>query len=196
MARGITDVVEVVVLAARAHALLRRRGPWNGARLLACEHVLELHHAGVGEHQGRVVARHERRGGDDLVAVLLEVVEEGGADFADGCHRCRSFQKRVLPGVPPQLGRPGRLGHGFRSRVECRAVVAVPPGRVQKSPRRSRVGSLGPAAGAAHSIAARGADGVQQRRAGLEPGDFGQDRGRERLRITIGRVVRCHGHVR
>ena len=32
------------------------------------EDVLELHHAGVGEHQRRVVARHQRRGGHDAGA--------------------------------------------------------------------------------------------------------------------------------
>ena len=51
VARGVADVVEVVVLAAGAHALLRGRGGVVGARLLAGEHVLELHHAGVGEHR-------------------------------------------------------------------------------------------------------------------------------------------------
>ncbi len=50
VARGIADIVEVVVLAAGAHAFLRgdRRG--IGTRLKAREDVLELHHAGIGEH--------------------------------------------------------------------------------------------------------------------------------------------------
>ena len=51
VAGGIADIVEVVVLAARAHAFLRR-GRAQGFRLLgAGEHVLERHHAGIGEHQ-------------------------------------------------------------------------------------------------------------------------------------------------
>ena len=86
VARGVADVVEVVVLAAGAHALLRGRRAHVGARLLAGEHVLELHHAGVGEHQRRVVARHERRRRHDLVAVLLEEVEERSADVVDAGH--------------------------------------------------------------------------------------------------------------
>ena len=55
------DVVEVVVLAAGADALLRvgrprvrRASPCRGRRL-------ELVHAGVGEQQRRVVVRHDRR---------------------------------------------------------------------------------------------------------------------------------------
>jgi hypothetical protein len=70
MAGGVADIVEVVVLAAGAHAFLRGRGARIGPLLLAGEDVLELHHAGIGEHQRRVVARHERARRDDLVAVL------------------------------------------------------------------------------------------------------------------------------
>ncbi len=87
VARGVADIVEVVVLAAGAHALLRDCRAHVGARLLAGEHVLELHHAGVGEHQRRVVARHERGRRHHLVAVLLEEVEKRAADVVDGGHR-------------------------------------------------------------------------------------------------------------
>ncbi len=58
MARGVADIVEVVVLAAGAHAFLRRGGALIGPLLDAGEDVLELHHAGIGEHQasGRCAA--------------------------------------------------------------------------------------------------------------------------------------------
>ena len=65
------------MLAADAHALLRRRRARVVALLAAEEHVLELVHPGVGEEQRRVVAGHERRAGHDAVAVLLEVLQEG-----------------------------------------------------------------------------------------------------------------------
>src|SRR3546814_10551217 len=71
---------------ARAHAFLRRRRPAVGPLLGAGEDVLELHHAGVGEHQGRIVARHQRRGRHHGMAVPGEVVEEGAADVVDGLH--------------------------------------------------------------------------------------------------------------
>ncbi len=77
MPRGVADVVEIVVLAARAHALLRGGGAGVAALLLAGENVLELHHAGAGEHQRRIVARHERRRRHDLMAVPGEEVEKG-----------------------------------------------------------------------------------------------------------------------
>ena len=57
VARGVADVLQVVVLAARAHAALRGRGARVGALLLAEEHVLELHHARIDEQQRRVVRR-------------------------------------------------------------------------------------------------------------------------------------------
>ena len=84
--RGVADVVQVVVLAPGAHALLRaggaRRRRAGGAR----EIVLERHHAGVDEEQRRIVLRHQRRRVDLLVSVLLEEVEEGRADVVQGGH--------------------------------------------------------------------------------------------------------------
>ena len=60
MPRGVADLLEVVVLAARSHALLhRRRPPAAGRLLLAEEDFFELHHARVGEHQRRVVSGHD-----------------------------------------------------------------------------------------------------------------------------------------
>ena len=84
--RGVADVVEVVVLAAGADAFLRRGGADVGALFLAGEDVLELHHAGIGEHQRGVVARHERRAFHHGMAVAGEVVEEGGADVVAAGH--------------------------------------------------------------------------------------------------------------
>ena len=105
--RGVADIVEVVVLAAGAHAFLRRGGTHVGALLLAGEHVLELHHAGVGEHQRGIVARHQRRALDHPVSVAGEVVEKGGADVVAAGHgtlarfqgRCR-LQEVAQPPCP------------------------------------------------------------------------------------------------
>src|SRR5919106_2584048 len=55
VARGIADVLEVVVLAAGAQASLRGGRAAVGTLLLAEEHVLELHHARVDEEERRVV---------------------------------------------------------------------------------------------------------------------------------------------
>jgi hypothetical protein len=82
VAGGVADVFQVVVLAAGAHAALRRYGAGVGARVLAGEHVLELHHAGVGEQQRGVVAWHQRTGRYDGVTLGGEEFEEALADGA------------------------------------------------------------------------------------------------------------------
>ncbi|EGO96301.1 hypothetical protein APM_0875 [Acidiphilium sp. PM] len=83
---GVADIVEIVVLAAGADAFLRGGGADIGPVLVAGEDVLERHHAGIDEHQRRVVARHQGCGGHHLVAVAGEEVEEGGADVVAGGH--------------------------------------------------------------------------------------------------------------
>jgi hypothetical protein len=83
---GVSDVVEIVVLAAGAHALLRRYRARIRPLLQAGEDILELHHAGIGEHQCRIVARHQRRRRHDLVPFAGEVVQEGRPDFVDAAH--------------------------------------------------------------------------------------------------------------
>ena len=88
VAGGVADVVEVVVLAAGAHRLLRGGGAGIGARLQPGEHVLELDHARVGEHQRGIVARHDGRGGHDLVVAALEEAQEVGPDLVAGNHAC------------------------------------------------------------------------------------------------------------
>src|SRR5882762_3517606 len=55
----VTHVLQVIVLAAGAYAALAGGGAQVVTLLPAEEHVLELHHAGVGKEQRRVVAGHE-----------------------------------------------------------------------------------------------------------------------------------------
>ncbi len=80
MARGVADRIEVVVLATGAQAALHVGRAHVAALLRAQEHVLELDHAGIGEQQGRVVARHKRRRGHDGVALPTEEFQEIRAD--------------------------------------------------------------------------------------------------------------------
>ena len=64
------------MLAARAHRFLRCGGALVIALLMTEKEVLELHHAGVGKEQRRIVARHQRTGGDDGVTLAFVIVEE------------------------------------------------------------------------------------------------------------------------
>ena len=86
VARGVADIVEVVVLAAGADAFLRAGRGRVRPRFEAGEDVLERHHAGVDEHQRRVVLRHQRRRRHPRVAVLLEIIEEAAADVVGRGH--------------------------------------------------------------------------------------------------------------
>ena len=75
MALGAPDVVEVVVLAAGAGALLRAHGTAERGRLVADEVRLERHHAGDGEQHGRVVRDQARRRHDGVVLGREELPE-------------------------------------------------------------------------------------------------------------------------
>ena len=86
MPRRVADILQIVVLAAGAHAALRARGARIVARLLAEKHILELHHAGIGEQQRRIVARDERTRRHDRMAVLAEKLQEARPDFRAGHH--------------------------------------------------------------------------------------------------------------
>ena len=79
--RRVANVVEVVVLAASAHAALRTRRAGISALLAAEKKVLELDHAGVGEQQRGIVAGHQRTTGHAGVALAFEVSEKGLADL-------------------------------------------------------------------------------------------------------------------
>src|ERR1700689_3555965 len=84
MAAGVTDVIEVVMLAAGADAFLRSRGAVVIAFFLAEKNVLELVHAGVGEQQGRVVGGNERGTADDAVRAGGKIVQEFLAGIGSG----------------------------------------------------------------------------------------------------------------
>jgi hypothetical protein len=75
VAGGAPDVVEVVVLATGAHALLRVGDPRERRRRVTDEVRLERHHPGDGEQHRRVVRDQARRRHHDVVASDEEVEE-------------------------------------------------------------------------------------------------------------------------
>ena len=107
VARGVAHVFQVVVLAAGAQAGLHRGGAHVGPLVGAQKHVLELHHATVGEHQRRVVAGHQRAGGDHGMALGGKEVQEALADVGNGSERGWCFHDDFglcrLPGKRKQL---------------------------------------------------------------------------------------------
>src|SRR5450756_1151541 len=101
MPGGVADIVQVVVLAAGAHAFLRGGGALIGPLLDAGKDVLELHHAGIGEHQGRVVARHQWRRWHDRVAVRRKVIQKSRPDLVNAAHISPIAKSS---GIGPQKG--------------------------------------------------------------------------------------------
>ncbi len=116
-----TDIFKIVMLATGTHAFLRGGRARIIAVFLTGENVLELDHPCVGEHQGRVIARHQRAGRNDLVAILAEEFQKRGADIVNGLHlsptrktrnkRCRKLAARL----PYLAARPCAVqsGKGF-----------------------------------------------------------------------------------
>ena len=96
VARGIADIVEVIMLAPRPHTFLCRGGTGVIARFKPREQVFELHHAGVDEHQRWIVARDERAGRDHGVALFFEIAQKGRTDvikrWHGGCFLRRAFR--------------------------------------------------------------------------------------------------------
>jgi hypothetical protein len=76
VAGGAADVLQVVVLAPGADALLRGCGPGVAPAFEAEEDVLELDHPGVREEEGGIFPGDERRAADDLVFAALEVAQK------------------------------------------------------------------------------------------------------------------------
>ncbi len=75
------DLLEIVVLARHAQAALRVHGSLVRACLDAAQHILELHHAAVGEEQRLVPGGHEAGAGHHRVAPRSEEVQEALADL-------------------------------------------------------------------------------------------------------------------
>ena len=97
MPRRDADVLQVVVLAADANALLRRGRALVRPRLLAGEHIFELDHARVGEHQGRVIARHNRPRRQQLVSLLLKVPSKRVTNSFGRAHVAAEIPRRKPP---------------------------------------------------------------------------------------------------
>ena len=93
MPRGVAHIVQIVMLAARAHTFLRRRCALVVTGFHPGEQVLELNHAGIGKHQRRVIAGHQRAAVHHLVTVLGKIVQKCGSDIVQRGHVCRALMK-------------------------------------------------------------------------------------------------------
>ncbi len=83
VARRVAHVFQIVVLAASAQASLDRRRAHIRALVGAQKHVLELHHAGIGEHQRRVIAGNQWAGRDHGVPFGGKEIEKRFANVGN-----------------------------------------------------------------------------------------------------------------
>src|SRR5207248_11019413 len=86
VAVGEAHVLEIVVLAAGAHAFLRSGGAGVVALFETKKNVLELVHPRIGEQQRGIIRRNERRGMDLFMPVLDKVIQKFAANFGTSEH--------------------------------------------------------------------------------------------------------------
>ena len=94
MASGVTDIFQIVVLAAGTDALLGRASPQPVTGLLTREHTLELIHACVGKEQRRIVMRYDRAGSHDLMVMVSKEIQKPAPDFSNSHLRHSSLDKK------------------------------------------------------------------------------------------------------
>ncbi len=76
-----SNLFKVVVLAADTQTLLRVGHTLIFSGFVTEDNIFELVHAGIGEHQGRIVLDHHRSGGHDAMSFVAEEILEGFAYF-------------------------------------------------------------------------------------------------------------------
>ena len=81
-------------------AFLRGCRACIGALFEAGKKVLERNHSGVGEHEGWVILRHERRRSHGLMFILFEEIEKGRPYLADAVHFVTPVVSIVIVGEP------------------------------------------------------------------------------------------------
>ena len=86
VAGRIADIVQIIVLAAGADTFLTGGGAGVVPDFSPGEDIFKLHHARIGEQQGRIIVGHERAGGHDAVVFALKKVQKCGPNFIQTGH--------------------------------------------------------------------------------------------------------------
>ena len=82
---GLTKAQAEALFAAGADGFLRCGCAGIVAFFIAGKDMFELHHAGVGKHQGRVIIRNQRRGRDNFMVVFCEVIQKSASNVFQCC---------------------------------------------------------------------------------------------------------------
>ncbi len=68
----VTHLLQIVVFTGHPQTFLSIAYTWRGGLAGSQEVVLELVHARIGKHQGRIILQNHGCGGENLVVLLLE----------------------------------------------------------------------------------------------------------------------------
>ncbi len=158
--RRVAHLLQVVVLAARPDALLAGHRAGVVAAFQPLKHPLELHHAGVGEEQRRVVGGNERGAGHLAVRPGggREVVEELAAD-GGGLHGAEYSTTESQPTARALL----RYPRGMAARIATLEGFDQDDARIDS---RRRIGRPGCASDLSNRRSTRDTTGYGRPRAG------------------------------
>src|SRR5262249_32609396 len=92
---------EVIMFAGDAQAFLRVDHPRMSRLLQTKENILEGHHAGIGEEEGRVTGRNQGRAGHDLMAAFGKKSQEAVTNFFPSHQQCSFFMAQPSSGALP-----------------------------------------------------------------------------------------------
>ena len=90
---GITNVIEIVMLAACTYAPLGGDRPMVGPFLLAKKHILELHHPRIGKQQRGIVMGHQRTAWHDFVPLCSKIIQKL-LSYVPGLHFSSATEQR------------------------------------------------------------------------------------------------------
>ncbi|MFM2236827.1 MAG: hypothetical protein RL209_861, partial [Pseudomonadota bacterium] len=128
----------------RTHAFLAGSRTRCFAAFKARKYVFERYHAGIDEHQCRVIVRHEWRGRDYVVLSSTKIIKEPAANIIGRCHN-ESDLGNDSPPCKPDMHFAVPSGISIRSALFERALICGP--RVDRFHKFRKVRAVG---GTAH----------------------------------------------
>jgi hypothetical protein len=72
----ITDILQIIMLAAGAYAFLRSGRPDIFSFLFSDENTFELDHTGIGKQQGRIITGYKRRTSHHLMSLFSKIFKK------------------------------------------------------------------------------------------------------------------------
>lgn len=127
-------ILKIVMLATHTHALLAGCRALIGTNIVSQKDILKLIHSCVCKQERRVIKGNQRCTGNNLMARLLEIFQEGLADLIAACQFNLLFQMAavLLQGIifsarPECSHHRSRAGADAQSAPECLSGPSAVP---------------------------------------------------------------------